>query len=1771
MNSLLPSLLFVFVSLFGVVASSRGQVVINEIMYRPGSGYPEDTSREFIELHNPTTSPIDVGGWALTSGAGYTIPDGTIIPTGGYLVIAGAPAQVQAAYAITGVLGPWTAGATLSNNGEKVTLSRQVAGVWEQVDEVTYASEGDWATRVREPVYDGWDWSTPANGGNKSMELRNAALTNNIGQNWAPSTAAAGATPGRVNSVATVNVPPIIQGVKHSPAVPKSTDNVTISCRISDETPAANLTATLFWRLATSATPGAFQSVPMAGDGSGAFAAVLLPQANLAIVEFYIGASDGVNTRTWPAATSQGQIANCQYQVDNAPVNNADTFYRLVLTAAENTAFENVSRSSDRQFNQTLIVTRGAETTIRYRAGMRIRGASSRDYIFKPLRVSLSNDDPFDGITSFNLNPRSSYLQYLGMRAFQAAGLPAADAIPVELRRNGIEETTSSGSSPDFGKWVRMEDLNAQSVRSHWPTATGGNLYKKVRPETFWRSGEAPPSTPDGNIGGWTKQSNSGANDWSDLTTFFTKWQTNAAPHFAGEFPGDVASGSWNATGFTAAQIVDLETVADLDQWARWFAVMTILQSNETNISNGADDDYSAYFVPVGAQRRMQLFPHDLDTIFGMGDTPLPPQARGLFDMTDDGAAFSPLLPLFGNNTTPGNATFRTKYFTALRELLGGVLNANTTGNPNPPFHQFINNHLSGWVPPATVAALRTFATERQAYLLSLIGEAAITPLAATSTSTVTSMHGSLMIHEVLANNAGAVSVDGAFPDIIELRNTAAVPVDLSGMSLTDDPTAKAKFVFPAGTTVPANGYLLVYADETVGSPRTGFGLDQGGETLQLYDTAAAGQGLIDSIAFGAQPADYSIGRSQSSLDLWSLCTPTLGAENSPVATFAAPGAVRINEWLGNVNYQFDDDFVELYNPAAEPVPLGGMTVNYGAGNEAETHTLPRLSFIGGGSFLSLEAKGSAATPGNAIELPYKLSSSFGAVAFRGENGALVDRADIVGQTSDTSTGRSPNGATTLARFGLPTTLASPGSSNVAPPAGVLALMNGLRVTEILYTPTPLEFIELQNVGSTVLDLSGVRFSRGVTYTFPAGTILNPGAFIVICKDRAAFTAQFPGAVPLAPGVFSGTLDNAGETLALRPPVPWEVNILRFAYDSTWFTPTAAGHSLTVADAQATAPGDWDERSTWSASAALYGTPGSEGPPTITSLLATSTIIGDPFQYQITATKFPSSYAASPLPSGLTINTNTGLISGTPAVTGIFSVEITARNSGGTDTKQLNLTITSSGPLTSFAWANISSPQYADVPFDVSLRALDAQGRVVTSFNGSANLAAAASTGGTGATIVFTECGQGTPDYFEIQNVSGEPVNTAGWFVVLNDADVAVNSAHQIVYTLPATSAAGFVQHVTERPDDNYFGSPINWTSTQSGWAMLVDNNGTIRDFVVWGYTAAQMESISFQKNGFTLNPMAQGAWTGPSLAPQSTNVHTRSGNEDHNDASDFVAAPHTRGTQNPQLTLPFPGAAIPVPLTPSTGSFVNGVFNGRVAIAAVQPAVRLSTQEPGGRKVQSNAFDIVNSPTPVIMSPSSAVAVQGQPFSFQIVVNNPAQSFGASNLPAGLSIDTSSGLISGTPSTAGTSSIGLSAVNQSGTGTASWSLVVQADADGDGMGDAWETAHGLDPALAADAGADLDGDGQSNRDEWLAGTLPSDGNSRFEIVAQEIAGLDVRITWRSVPGKRYRVHARADLTAEAWSNVTSTPVVATGTTASFNHVGGRNVGARFYRVEVLP
>ena len=84
--------------------------------------------------------------------------------------------------------------------------------------------------------------------------------------------------------------------------------------------------------------------------------------------------------------------------------------------------------------------------------------------------------------------------------------------------------------------------------------------------------------------------------------------------------------------------------------------------------------------------------------------------------------------------------------------------------------------------------------------------------------------------------------------------------------------------------------------------------------------------------------------------------------------------------------------------------------------------------------------------------------------------------------------------------------------------------------------------------------------------------------------------------------------------------------------------------------------------------------------PKITSPTTDSATVGVPYSYQITADQTITTWGAAPLPAGLTVNTGTGLISGTPTTAGIYSITLSATNANGTGTQTLTLTISNPTP-----------------------------------------------------------------------------------------------------------------------------------------------------------------------------------------------------------------------------------------------------------------------------------------------------------------------------------------------------------------------------------------------------------------------------------------------------------------------------------------------------------
>jgi len=266
--------------------------------------------------------------------------------------------------------------------------------------------------------------------------------------------------------------------------------------------------------------------------------------------------------------------------------------------------------------------------------------------------------------------------------------------------------------------------------------------------------------------------------------------------------------------------------------------------------------------------------------------------------------------------------------------------------------------------------------------------------------------------------------------------------------------------------------------------------------------------------------------------------------------------------------------------------------------------------------------------------------------------------------------------------------------------------------------------------------------------------------------------------------------------------------------------------------------------------------------PVISSSTTAGGTAGLSFSYQISASNNPTSFDATPLPAGISVNTSKGVINGTPTVSGDTSVTINATNAGGTGSATLTISV-APGPASTLVVGGFPSPATAGTAGNSTVTAKDANGNTATGYTGT-----------------------------------------------------------------------------------------VHFTSSDGAAALPGD------------YTFVSGDA---------------GAKT-------------------------FSATLNTAGTQS-------------ITATDTATASINGTQSGIT----------------------------VNLPPPAITSPTTVTGVVNQPFSYTITAANNPTSFSATNLPPGLSVDTASGAIAGTPTAAGITSATISATNAHGTDSESLSINIGA------------------------------------------------------------------------------------------------------------------------------
>ena len=98
----------------------------------------------------------------------------------------------------------------------------------------------------------------------------------------------------------------------------------------------------------------------------------------------------------------------------------------------------------------------------------------------------------------------------------------------------------------------------------------------------------------------------------------------------------------------------------------------------------------------------------------------------------------------------------------------------------------------------------------------------------------------------------------------------------------------------------------------------------------------------------------------------------------------------------------------------------------------------------------------------------------------------------------------------------------------------------------------------------------------------------------MIVKNIAAFSERYDTThINIAPGIYSGSLSNAGEAIKLEDRT--NSTILEFSYDDDWYRQTdGEGFSLAIVDPTHPDLDSWDQKDAWRPSAQADGSPGQE-------------------------------------------------------------------------------------------------------------------------------------------------------------------------------------------------------------------------------------------------------------------------------------------------------------------------------------------------------------------------------------------------------------------------------------------------------------------------------------------------------------------------------------------------------------------------------------------------
>lgn len=379
-----------------------------------------------------------------------------------------------------------------------------------------------------------------------------------------------------------------------------------------------------------------------------------------------------------------------------------------------------------------------------------------------------------------------------------------------------------------------------------------------------------------------------------------------------------------------------------------------------------------------------------------------------------------------------------------------------------------------------------------------------------------------VVLSEIMISNKGSVPDNlGGYPDYIELHNGSTERADISGYGLSDSLLEGAKYVFPAGTVLEPDAYVVVWcggeAEDGMHAP---FKLSAGEEAV-LFD--ASGRPL-DTAVLNSVDSGMVLRREG---EVWTQAKPCPGYPKTEEGMAEYEASLKetediglyINEFMASNATTICDsfgsysDWIELYNSTDTDMDISGFGISDNL-SQPMKYRFPDGSTIAAKGYLVVFCSGNEGMQNGELHAPFGLRSYGEDVVIANRAGRIIDSYSFKNQETDVSMARIPDGAGEFQSNSQP----SPGYPNTG--AGYSAFdaanrlpLGGVYISEFGGSTGSVasDWVEIYNSTGSAVNLGGYGISNNpknpAKWVFPDISI-EPGEYLLLYATGSADKAQ---------------------------------------------------------------------------------------------------------------------------------------------------------------------------------------------------------------------------------------------------------------------------------------------------------------------------------------------------------------------------------------------------------------------------------------------------------------------------------------------------------------------------------------------------------------------------------------------------------------------------------------------------------------------------------------